>query len=137
MNRTVKGLALATVVTVGAVAPATGAPRSRTETAAYERASGAHLTDVAWLEIAAGDLPTAQPLAREKSVSITLEDESGRPIAAVVHQGDNELGELCGQTEAPLTLSGRAAVHVHVYSGPGCADVSLPTSGTVTFTFTR
>jgi hypothetical protein len=93
--------------------------------------------DVAWVEIAAGDLPTAQPLAREKSVSITLEDESGRPIAGVVHQGDRELGELCGQTEAPLTLEGREAVHVHIYSGPGCADVSVPTSGTVTFTFTR
>lgn len=137
MNRTRKGLALAIAVTVVAVAPATGAPRSRTETAPYERASGAHLMDAAWIEVAAGDLPAAQPLAREKSVSITLEDESGRPIAAVVHQGDHELGELCGQTEAPLTLSGREPVHVHVYSGPGCTDVSVPTSGTVTFTFTR
>lgn len=137
MNRTMKGLALATIVTVVAVAPATGAPRSRTETVAYERASGAHLMNVAWVEIAAGDLPAAQPLAREKTVSITLEDDSGRPIAGVVHQGDRELGEFCGQTEAPLTLAGREAVHVHVYSGPGCADVSVPTAGTVIFTFAK
>lgn len=137
MNRTMKGLALATVATVVAVAPAAGASRSRTETVAYERTSGAHLEDQVWVEVAAGDLPEARPLARERSVSITLEDDSGRPIAGVVHQGEEELGEICGATEAPIALVNREPVHVHLYSGPGCADVSLPTAGTVTFTFSR
>ena len=137
MNRMTKVLALATVVTLVAVAPAAGAPRSRTETAAYESASGVHLMDVAWMEVAAGELPSAQPLSREKFVSVTLEDESGRPVAGIVHQGDQELGDFCGATETPLALSGRKPVHVHVYSGAGCSDVTLPTAGTVTFTFTR
>ena len=137
MNRIGKGLALSTVVTLVAIGPATGATRTRTETVAYERASGAHLDQKVWVEIAAGDLPEAQPLAREKSVSITLEDESGRPIAGVVHQGDEQLGELCGSTDAPLALVSRKPVHVHVFSGEGCTDVSVPTSGTVTFTFSR
>lgn len=137
MNRTMKGLALATIVTAVAVAPASGAPRSRTETVAYERTSGAHLADVVWVEVAAGDLPEATPLARERSVSITLEDDSGRAVAGVVHQGDHELGEICGATDAPIALVSREPVHVHLYAGPGCADVSVPTAGTITFTFAR
>lgn len=137
MKRTMKGLALATVATVVAVAPATGATRSRTETVAYESTSGAHVMDTVWVEVASDGPPEARPLAKERTVSIALEDESGRPIAGVAHQGDAELGDFCGTTEAPLTLVNRKPVHVHVYSGPGCADVSLPTTGTVTFTFAR
>lgn len=137
MSRTRKGLALASIAAVVAIAPAAGAARSRTQTVPYERASGLHLMDVAWVEIASGDLPQATPLAREKYVSITLEDDSGRPIAGAVHQGEHELGDVCGATDAPLALVNREPVHVHVYSGPGCADVSMPTTGAVTFTFTR
>lgn len=137
MKRTNLGLALAAVVTVVAVAPAAGAPRTRTETVAYERASGAHLSEDVSVDVAAGEMPEAAPMAREKTVSITLEDDSGRPIAGVAHQGDEELGAFCGQTEAPLTLVSRKPVHVHVYSGEGCSDVSVPTAGTVAFTFAR
>lgn len=137
MNRMTKGLALATVVTVVAVAPVAGAPRSRTETAAYERASGIHLMDVVWFEVAAGELPQAQPLAREKTVSITIEDDSGRPVAVEVHQGEEVLADVCGSTDAPLKLVNREPVHVHVYSGAGCSDVTAPTTGSVTFTFSR
>lgn len=136
MKRISTGLVLATVMAVVVTAPA-GAARSRTETVAYERASGVHVADTMWIEIAAGELPEARPLAREKTVSITLEDDSGRPIAGVVHQGEQELGTICGATETPLALVNRQAVHVHVYSGAGCADVSVPTAGTVTFTFAR
>lgn len=137
MKRTNLGLALATVVTVVAVAPATGAPRTRTETVAYERASGAHLSELVWVNVAFGEMPEATPMAREKTVAITLEDDSGRPIAGVAHQGDEELGAFCGQTEAPATLVSREPVHVHIYSGEGCTDVSVPTAGTVTFEFAR
>lgn len=137
MKRVATGLVLASVLTLAAVAPAAGGPRARTETAPYERASGVHLMDVAWMEIAAGELPEAQPLARERSVSITIEDDSGRPVAGAVHQGEHELGDICGSTETPLALVNREPVHVHVYSGAGCSDVSAPTTGSVTFTFTR
>lgn len=103
----------------------------------YDRASGVHVMDLVWFEILTGELPQARPLAREKTVSITLTDDSGRPVAGVVHQGDAELGSICGQTEAPLHLVSRKPVHVHIYSGPGCADVSAPTTGNVRFTFER
>lgn len=124
-------------MTVAVVAPATGAPRSRVETVAYERPSGANVGDSLWVEVANGNTLEATPMGREKTVSITLEDESGRPVAGVVHQGEEELGKFCGETEAPVTLAGRESVHVHLYSGPGCADVSMPTTGTVTFEFAR
>lgn len=137
MNRRTKTLVLSFALVVAVAAPAGGAARQRTETVAYERASGVHLLDVAWIEVAAGDLPQARPLAREKTVSVTITDDSGRPVAGVVHQGDAELGSVCGQTERPLPLVSREPVHVHVYSGPGCADVSTPTTGSVEFTFAR
>ena len=137
MKRTKKGLALAAVVTLVAVAPAAGAPRSRTETVAYERPTGAYLAETVLVDLAFGPMPEAAPQAREKTVSITLEDDSGRPVAGVAHQGDEELGAFCGHTETPLALVNRKPVHVHVYSGEGCADVTLPTTGSVTFTFTR
>lgn len=142
MDRVTKSLVVTaavavTVVVVALLAPAAGAARARTESAAYERSSGVHVLDAAWVEVAAGDLPQATPLGREKNVSITITDDSGRPVAAVVHQGDHELGAFCGATEAPLPLASREPVHVHVYSGAGCADVSTPTAGTVEFTFTR
>lgn len=137
MNRGMKGLVLACAAIVAVVAPATGAPRQRTETIAYDRPAGIHLADAAWIEVAAGELPAARPLAREKTVSVAVTDDSGRPVAGVVHQGEAELGDFCGETEAPLQLASRAPVHVHIYSGPGCSDVSTPTAGSVDFTFAR
>lgn len=137
MNRGTKGLALASALIVAVVAPAAGAPRQRTETTAYDRPAGIHLVDAAWVELITAELPEARPQAREKFVSVTVTDDSGRPVAVVAHQGETELGAFCGQTEAPLPLASREPVHVHIYSGPGCSDVSTPTAGTVEFTFTR
>lgn len=137
MNRVTKCLALASTLAVVASGPAGGAPRTRTETAPYERASGIQLMDVATVEVASGDLPEAQPLRGERWVSVAVADASGRPVAAIVHQGEAVLGDLCGESEQPLALVNREPVHVHVYTGPGCADLSVPTQGTVTFTFAK
>ena len=115
-------------------APGLAASSERTETVAYEAPSGAHV-DTAWVEFS--PTPEARPSAGERYVSIELEDESGRPVAAAVHQGNSDLGDVCGGTSAPIALVSRKPVHVHIYSGPGCTDVSVPTQGTVTFTFTR
>jgi hypothetical protein len=137
VNQTMKSMVLASVLSAVVAAPAGGAPRERTQSVTYERASGIHLMDVAWVEVAAGELPEARPLAREKKVSVSITDDSGRPVGAVVHQGEHELGRVCGQSDAPLQLASREPVHVHVYSGPGCDDLSAPTTGTIEFTFTR
>ena len=133
----VKALVLASTMAVVALAPATAAPAARTETVPYERGSGVRMVDTLTINLSLGPLPEARPVAGERKVSIEITDDSGRPVAAEVHQGDAELGIVCGQTEAPLTLVSRKPVHLHIYVGPGCADVSTPTQGTAEFTFTR
>lgn len=125
------------MIAAGSVTPASGAPRQRVESVAYERSAGIRASEVVSINVAFGDTPQAAPLAREKKVSITIVDDSGRPVAAAVHQGEAELAMICGETEAPLTLVSRRPVHLHIYSGPGCDDVSTPTAGTVEFAFTR
>lgn len=135
MNRATKAVVLSLACASALAAPAAGGPRERVETATYERPAGIHLLDVAWVEVAAGELPQATPMAREKTVSIVVEDDSGNPVAAAVHQGKSELGTICGASESPLTLVNRQPVHVHVYSGEGCSGASIATQGTVTFTF--
>ena len=133
MNRHRKVAILTSALIVVALAPAWGARSERTEMVSYDRGSGIHLMDVVWIEVSG--VPASRPLAGERKVSIEIADQSGRPVAGVVHQGGADLGEICGQTEAPLRLVSRKSVHVHIYAGPGCDGVSVPTTGTVTFTF--
>lgn len=130
-------LVLALALVALAVAPAAGARSPRTEMVTYDSGSGIHVMDYVWFEFAG--TPEAQPLAGERTVAIEITDESGRAVAGVVHQGDAELGEICGRTEMPLRLVSRKWVHVHIYGGPApdCDGVSAPTTGTVTFTFAR
>lgn len=136
MKRSTSVLAVALVV-VGLVAPASGAPRQRVESVAYENATGVWASEVVLVNVSFGDMPQAAPMAKEKHVSVSITDDSGRPVIAAVHQGEAELGMICGQSDAPLALVSRKPVHLHIYSGPGCGDVSTPTSGTVEFAFTR
>lgn len=134
MKRIFKGLILAvTLLTVAAV-PVHGAPRERTETAPYE-APNFSVMDTLWISI--GSAPEARPLAAERTVGVSLTDDSGQPVGGVVHQGKYTLGELCGATEEPLRLMNQKPVHVHVFVGDACPGGSLPTKGTVTFTFGR
>ena len=135
MSRTNKAFALATALTILGIAPAAGGPRSRTENVPYDT-PGANVMDTIWIEI--NSAAEARPLPGERFVSVALTDDSGRPVAAILHQGDQELGgTFCGRTDRPVRLVSREPVHVHVYSGPACADVSIATQGTAAFTFTR
>ena len=134
MTRATKSVALATTLLLLSIAPAAGGPRQRTENVPYDTPAG-NVMDTLWVEVSGA--PEASPLAREKFVSVTLQDDSGRPVAAMLHQGDEELGAFCGSTEEPVRLANREPVHVHIFTGPGCSDVSTATKGTATFTFTR
>lgn len=82
--------------------------------------------------------PMAKPKPGERFLEVTVTDVSGRPVLAEVHQGNRELGPaICGATDKPVKLQGRGAVHVHLYAGAGCGEPSVPTQGTITFTFRR
>ena len=131
MNKAIKA-AVVSIAMILAAAPATGSPRERTETVPYET-PGTHFMDAVWVEV--GPTSEAVPMPGERTVSVVLQDESGRPVAAALHQGDHDLGVFCGETGKPVRLVNRKPVHVHVYNGPGCSDVSVATQGTATFTF--
>jgi hypothetical protein len=75
--------------------------------------------------------------AGEGVVSVEIVDESGEAVAGRVHQGRADLGIVCGDGSEELKLVNRKPVHVHLTFGPseGCAGVSVPTSGNITFTF--
>lgn len=134
MNRIVKAVVPAVTLLAVAAAPVHGGPSQRTVTAPYEAPNFA-IMDSFYVQI--GSAPEARPLASEKTVSVALTDDTGRPVSGVVHQGKYSLGELCGETEQPLRLMNQKPVHVHVYLGDGCSGGSVPTKGTVTFTFGR
>ncbi len=134
MSRVVKPVVLSLTLMILVAAPGLAETRKRTEMITYDSPSGAHVMDHLWVEV--GPVPETRPARGESAVAVVLEDNSGRPVAGVVHQGKHTLAEICGATEAPVPLMNRQPVHVHIYSGPACGDVSLPTQGTATFTFT-
>lgn len=82
--------------------------------------------------------PMARPKPGERFVDVVVEDVSGQPVMAELHQGDRDLtGRFCGETEEPVKLRGRGPLHVHLYAEAGCDGQSAPTQGTITFSFQR
>lgn len=82
------------------------------------------------------DSDEAMPAPGEDSVSVTIEDDSGQPIAADIHQGRSSLGGVCGGDDH-IALSNRKPLHLHLQFGLAvdCGSTSIPTTGTITFTF--
>lgn len=134
MRRPTKALIPALALFVVAAAPAAGGGSERTATVPYENPA-VLIGDAFTVQV--NSAPEAAPARGEKTVSVVLEDEIGRPVAGLLHQGDHDLGDFCGATARPIPLVNRKPVHVHVYSGPGCSDVSVATRGTAAFTFTK
>jgi hypothetical protein len=82
--------------------------------------------------------PMARPKPGERFVDVVVEDASGRAVMGELHQGDRALtGRFCGRPEGPVKLRGRAPLTVRLYAGPGCAEPSAPTRGTITFSFLK
>lgn len=81
---------------------------------------------------------TVKPQTGERFVSVSIEDAAGQPVLAELHQGNTDLtNRFCGETPEPVKLYRTAALHVHLYAGADCDGVSLPTQGTITFSFRR
>ena len=81
------------------------------------------------------------PGGDEKFLSVEIVDESGRPILAEVTQDlqgniqPEVVHEICGGTTAPVPIEPRTEVIVYLYNGQCGQSASVPTSGTVTGTF--
>jgi hypothetical protein len=87
------------------------------------------------------------PLGKEKTISVTVEDDLGTPVYASVMQDTNEDGNFlaaddltvhfCGETAEPVEIEPGKDVSVWVWQGPG-ANPPCPgaaSSGTITATF--
>ncbi len=128
-------LAVACTLALVVVAPATaGPPAGRSLSYDYQGGDGFALEGGAFY-ISDGDMFLARPRTGERFITVEVADQTGRPVLAAAHQGEIELGpRFCGTSER-LELATRKPVHVHLYTGPGCDGVSVPTEGTVTITF--
>lgn len=88
-----------------------------------------------------------EPLGKEKSVSVSVEDDLGTDVYASLIQDTNEDGNylatddltvhFCGQTAEPVEVEPNKAVSVWVWQGPGLDPPCLggASAGVVTATF--
>ncbi len=129
--------------------PASGADRARQVSEDYSMASGAVVSHG---EVSAGEVhwsagshyATFRAQRGERSVTLSVEDQTGGAVMAHVHvdrDGDGELDEqvdFCGETSKPIAVSKVSVVEVGAIFGM-CDDSSpsIVTEGTITATFTR
>lgn len=152
MRRTAFMFVLTGCVCLVASSAAAAPPRSRTVTASYAGAgldSPADPVPAQYIS-AAGQggqthAVTLATLRTDRVLSVRFTDTAGQPVLAAVVQrlgadarSDVELGRVCGSSRSPLRLA-RPGVPVTTYllTGRCGTDVSVPTIGSVTFTFSR
>ena len=133
--RSITALAL---VLISAVTPATAAPGSRTVTVPYDGPNTVMLeavTDGARLFTVQTDKASPSPGAAY--VAVRIEDSSGQPVAAAVHQGQTDLGTVCGNGDEHLQLASAKPIHLHLQFGVSveCGGPTVPTQGTVELEF--
>lgn len=77
----------------------------------------------------------------DRYLSLRIDDSTGQPVLGTAVDSNGEvLGRFCGATEQPFQLiSGAAFVDVWAVAGncPSVAQPSVPTTGTITATFSR
>jgi hypothetical protein len=143
-GRIATALVPAMVVLSALAASAHGAPTGRrVEQGEYAAAGvyGAVGLSAAGQENLGGVRFAAGP---ERFVSVTVTDKTGQPVLAEVTQdynadnGPDLVHVICGSTQGPVRIKPDYEMRVYVYAGT-CEDgsTSVPTTGTVTATFTR
>ena len=143
---------LAALAATALVSTPAGAATVRTVTATYVGSgvdSAAGVTPALYGEGsgqgAEVEAVTVSPRAGEKTIGVALSDRLGRPVLAAVvqHRGqagfdDVELGRVCAGSPRQFRLAaGAKPVTVYLLIGSCPAGASVPTTGTVTMTFTR
>ena len=142
-------VALVAAICLVAAAPAAGAAKSRKVTEEYSMASGAFIShggspggEAHWT--LGSEYAQFRAAARERAVSLSVEDASGGAVRAHVHidqDGDGKLDkqlDFCGSTTDPIAVKPGAVIEVGTIVGT-CDDTtpSIVTEGTITATFSR
>lgn len=144
MHMTRRLLLLAPVVPLLVATHAGAAPRARTLHGAYKTPGGVAPVIHGGMTIQGeryGDVAFGT-LARERSIAISIADDSGLPVLAEVSldaDGDGQaetLTQVCGATKDPIPLpkGKQVAVSVSLVVGVCGSGVSVPTTGVVTAT---
>lgn len=135
MMRKVTILAAATVAAMSIPSTAGARATARTELRPYSitRAAVVSADDTAW----AGTQPeTFLAGPGDRRVTISLEDQSGQPVAGRVEVGATTV-EFCSQTDKPLRVHRGDQILVSAVFGPCGGGVSAVTEGTIAASFTR
>lgn len=72
----------------------------------------------------------------EESLTITLTDDTGRPVRGRVQIG-GEVFEFCAETSEPIAVTAGQKISVHAIFGQCDTGFSIATEGTITATFSR
>ncbi len=143
-GRLLVGLSGLCVVALVAPAQAAAGGASRVVDAPYEGPGGSTGVVVAYPTVLGihGSEVLASPAVRERRLKVSVADTTGMAVRAVVYQvvgrsqAYRELTSFCGHSGS-LTLASADPVHVVLLVGNGCSAASLPTTGSVRFTFSR
>lgn len=135
------GLAVG-VATTALLVTSAGAATARAVSLPYLAGSGLDSSVSAYGAVVApgvGGVMSATQVA-ERTVTVSVHDRTGQPIAGVVYQPVNsyykqEIGTFCG-TSVPMRLARPGQlVEVVLEASTVCSALSAPTTGTVTLTF--
>jgi hypothetical protein len=89
-----------------------------------------------------GDAVEFRTKTSEKLVRLVVADDSGEPVTAGVWQEGSVSKVICERSDATIPIVGGKPVYVQVFVDvtfaeyDGCASPVVPTTGTVTATFT-
>lgn len=90
--------------------------------------------------IASAETITFKTTRQDRSVDLAVADDSAGSVSAAVRQGEGPATIFCDEIKS-LPVSGGAPLEVRIIvelspAGNGCATPEMPTTGTVTATFT-
>ena len=143
-RRTIVGaLACLLVVSLALVAPAGAGRKTRSVVVEYVPSQVSHEPSDPEGQVSLVRTSDVQPLRSEGRILVSVTDDSGLPVLAILEQGDIPLSEpFCGEMKRPARLITRKGVHVHLLGGhtygtSGCSQISAPSVGQVEFRFGR
>lgn len=134
-----------TILALLAMTGPAGAGRTFVEEKEYSSSQGVSFDNQVnfyWTNLLA-EVPMSVAPRWAKTVSLEITDQTGQPIAGHIHIDEDGDGkrvkshDICAKTDAPLELPPNSTVEVMIISGTCGTAFSLPTSGTVSFTYGR
>lgn len=145
MKRWISIVATAGIIVTSLGTPAFAIPDDRTVTKTYSMTAGFVSGSTEGSVSAGTNWAIFKPRAKERFVSLSIEDATGGPVLGRVEIWDMRTASwsdrgsfFCTETQRPLRIKAYEKLYVGAYLG-SCPDgsFSLVTTGTITATFSR